>query len=86
MTGLVVFAHGSSVAMANEAVMRVTERMAREGGYELVETAYAPGARMDELARSAGRTPMALYKSLHRIRMILADCVQLTLNQKEELA
>lgn len=51
---------------------------------ELVETAYAPGVRMDELARSAGRTPMALYKSLHRIRMILADCVQLTLNQKEE--
>ena len=53
---------------------------------ELVETAYAPGVRMDELARSAGRTPMALYKSLHRIRMTLADCVQLTLNQKEELA
>ena len=53
---------------------------------ELVETAYAPGTRMDELARSAGRTPMALYKSLHRVRMTLADCVQLTLNQKEELA
>jgi len=53
---------------------------------ELVETAYAPGVRMDELARSAGRTPMALYKSLHRIRMALVDCVQLTLNQKEELA
>lgn len=53
---------------------------------ELVETAYAPGVRMDELARSAGRTPMALYKSLHRIRITLADCVQLTLSQKEELA
>jgi RNA polymerase sigma-70 factor (ECF subfamily) len=53
---------------------------------ELVETAYAPGVRMDELERSAGRTPMALYKSLHRIRMTLADCVQLTLNQKEEHA
>lgn len=53
---------------------------------ELVETAYAPGVRMDELARSAGRTPMALYKSLHRIRMALADCVQLTVSQKEELA
>ena len=53
---------------------------------ELVETAYAPGVRMDELARSAGRTPMALYKSLHRIRMNLADCVQLTLNPKEERA
>ena len=53
---------------------------------QLVETAYAPGVRMDELARAAGRTPMALYKSLHRIRMTLADCVQLTLNPKEDLA
>ena len=53
---------------------------------KLLEAGYAPGVRMDELARSAGRTPMALYKSLHRIRMTLADCVQLTLNQKEELA
>ena len=53
---------------------------------ELVETAYAPGVRMDEMARAAGSTPMALYKSLHRIRMALADCVQLTLNQREDLA
>jgi len=53
---------------------------------ELVETAYAPGVRMDEMARTAGRTPMALYKTLHRIRMALADCVELALNQKEDLA
>jgi len=53
---------------------------------ELVETAYAPGVRMDELARAAGRTPMAFYKSLHRIRIALAECVQLTLSQREEPA
>jgi sirohydrochlorin ferrochelatase len=47
MTALVVFAHGSSVAAANEAVARVTERMAAEGGYELVETAYLEMAQPD---------------------------------------
>lgn len=58
MTGLVVFAHGSSVAGANEAVTRVTERMAAEGGYALVETAYLELARPDlaeAVARLAGR-------------------------------
>ena len=52
---------------------------------ELVEVAYAPGVRIDELARSAGRTPMALYKSLHRIRMTLADCIRKCLKHEEGL-
>jgi sirohydrochlorin ferrochelatase len=47
MTGLVVFAHGSSVAAANESVQRVTARLAAEGGYELVETAYLEMAQPD---------------------------------------
>jgi sirohydrochlorin ferrochelatase len=47
VTGLVIFAHGSSVAAANEAVQRVTARMAAEGGYELVETAYLEMAQPD---------------------------------------
>ena len=53
---------------------------------ELVEVAYAPGVRIDELARESGRTPMALYKALHRIRMALADCIQRALQQEEGLA
>lgn len=52
---------------------------------ELVEAAYAPGTRIDELAREAGRTPMSLYKALHRIRMTLADCVQDFLRRDEGL-
>ena len=58
MTGLVIFAHGSSVAAANEAVMRVTARMAVEGGYVLVETAYLEMAQPDlreAVARLAAR-------------------------------
>ena len=42
----------------------------------LVESAYAPGVRMDELASEMGRSPMSLYKALHRIRMGLAECVE----------
>lgn len=41
----------------------------------VVEAAYAPKARMDELAGSLGRTAMSLYKQLHRIRVALAECV-----------
>lgn len=51
----------------------------------LVEAAYAPGARMDELATRIGRTAMAVYKSLHRIRMMLTDCTKRELS-KEGLA
>ena len=51
---------------------------------ELLHAAYAPGVRVDELAREAGRTPMALYKTLHRIRMALADCIEIKLGQRED--
>jgi RNA polymerase sigma-70 factor (ECF subfamily) len=51
----------------------------------LVDAAYAPGARMDELAARIGRTAMAVYKSLHRIRMMLMDCTKREL-AKEGLA
>ena len=58
MTGLVIFAHGSSVEAANDAVARVTERMAVEGGYSLVETAFLEMAEPDlrkAVARLAAR-------------------------------
>jgi len=45
-TGYIVFAHGSSVASANEAVVAVTERMAAEG-FEMVEAAFLEGGRPD---------------------------------------
>ena len=45
-----------------------------------MESAYAPGVRMDELAARLGRTAMAVYKSLHRIRTALIECT------KKELA
>ena len=52
---------------------------------ELVRSAYAPGVRIDALAARLGRTAMSLYKSLHRIRLILMECTRREL-AKEELA
>lgn len=39
-TGLVVFAHGSRIESANEAVRMATAALAREGGYKLVVPAF----------------------------------------------
>jgi sirohydrochlorin ferrochelatase len=38
--GIAIFAHGSSVASANEAVRAVADRVARQGGFALVEAAF----------------------------------------------
>jgi len=50
---------------------------------QLVQTAYAPGVKIDELARKLGRTAMALYKTLHRIRVTLMDCTRRELASEE---
>ncbi|MEM7600520.1 MAG: sigma-70 family RNA polymerase sigma factor [Verrucomicrobiota bacterium] len=50
---------------------------------ELVQTAYAPGIRIDELAEQLGKTAMALYKKLHRIRLTLVRCTQRELARGE---
>lgn len=47
----------------------------------LLNAAYAPGARIDLLAAKSGRSPMSLYKALHRIRLALMDCTQRALSE-----
>jgi RNA polymerase sigma-70 factor (ECF subfamily) len=46
----------------------------------LVNSAYAPSVRIDELATRIGLSAMALYKKLHRIRMLLVECTHRELN------
>lgn len=43
---------------------------------QLVQAAYSPGVKIDQLAEELGRTAMAVYKTLHRIRLTLIDCTQ----------
>jgi sirohydrochlorin ferrochelatase len=45
MTALIVFAHGSSVEPANDAVRHVSADLARQGGYGLVQAAFLGGGK-----------------------------------------
>ena len=45
----------------------------------LPEAAYSPGVRIDEMPWESGRTAMSIYKALHRIRIVLVDCVRQTM-------
>lgn len=49
----------------------------------LVESAYAPGVVMTELAASLELSSMALYKKLHRIRLILTECTRREMKKGE---
>ena len=50
---------------------------------QLVQSAYAPGVKIENLAAQLGRTAMALYKTLHRIRLTLMDCTRRVLASEE---
>lgn len=67
-TGIVLFAHGSSVESANEAVRSVAAKVAAEGGFELMETAFLelgkpdlPGAIQRLAERRAERVVVVPY-------------------------
>jgi len=49
---------------------------------QLVMAAYAKGVHLGQLAVSRGQTPMALYKSLQRIRAALLTCVRRRLQRE----
>lgn len=67
-TGIVVFAHGSSVPEANESVRAVAKQMAGQGGFALVEPAFLEqgvpdlaGAIDRLVTRGAGRILVVPY-------------------------
>ncbi len=51
----------------------------------LVQAAYAPGVKIDQLAAQLGRTAVSLYKTLHRIRLVLGDCTRRRLAAEDKL-
>jgi sirohydrochlorin ferrochelatase len=66
-TGYVVFAHGSSIESANDAVRAVAAEMARKGGLETVVAAFLEGGQPDlpgaleTLAKSVSRVVVVPY-------------------------
>jgi RNA polymerase sigma-70 factor (ECF subfamily) len=67
--------HHDELASERRALDRCLEKLPQEKR-ELVCAAYAPGARIDRLAETMGRTAMALYKELHRLRLALLECTR----------
>lgn len=57
LSGIVLFAHGSSVASANDAVREVAAAVARSTGFELLETAFLDPVRpsLDQAVESLVR-------------------------------
>jgi len=64
-----------------EALRRCVEKLP-DSQRVLISTAYERGTRIDELATRLGRTAMSLYKTLHRIRMVLIDCTRRELSRE----
>jgi sirohydrochlorin ferrochelatase len=77
-TGIIVFAHGSRVESANEAVRKVAAELARTGGFPHVEAAFLelgkpdlPDAAANLVARGSQRIvvlPYFLTPGLHMER------------------
>lgn len=73
----------SDQLVAQREALRVCLEKLPEEQRRLVDSAYASGSRIDALAASLGRTAMALYKTLHRIRLTLIDCTRRLLAKEE---
>src|SRR5207245_5606541 len=65
-TAVVIFAHGSSVESANDAVRRVALNFAREGGFEMVEAAFLEQGQPD----LATAVDTAMAKGAERIVVV----------------
>jgi sirohydrochlorin ferrochelatase len=89
MTGYVVFAHGSSVESANDAVRAIAAEAARRGGWELYQAAFLGGGRpelaeaVDKLAAGGSAEivviPYFLTSGLHLERDLPALIVKIRL-------
>lgn len=87
-TAIIVFAHGSPVAEANEGVQAMTAEMARRGGYDLITTAFldsAPptlGEAVEQMAAAGAKrivvVPFFLTLGLHLRRDLpgIAECLR----------
>lgn len=97
-TGIIVFAHGSRVESANEAVRKVASELARAGGFPQVEAAFLelgspdlPGAAAKLVERGSQRIvvlPYFLTPGLHMERDLgpLIDSISNKYNNIEVVA
>ena len=82
LLGQMVLEHSEALESERRALDTCLQKLPEEQR-QLVQAAYAPGVKMDNLAAELGRTAMALYKTLHRIRLTLMDCTRRVLATEE---
>ncbi|MEM1223537.1 MAG: sigma-70 family RNA polymerase sigma factor [Verrucomicrobiota bacterium] len=66
-------------AKMHQTLAHCLERLPKDKRH-LLERAYGGDTRIDNIAEEEGRTPMSVYKVLHRLRMKLLECIQQNLN------
>jgi len=74
--------HSSSLEAERRALDLCLKKLP-EDQRQIIQNAYAPGVKIDQLANQMGRTAMALYKTLYRIRLTLMDCTRRVLATEE---
>jgi RNA polymerase sigma-70 factor (ECF subfamily) len=53
------------------------------GHRELIRSCYAQGVTIKQVADQLGRSATSLYKALNRIRLLLLDCIRVTVAREE---
>ena len=66
--------HSGASELRQQMLTRCIDELS-EQSRDLLARCYSDGVRIKEVAASMGRTASAVYKSLHRIRIALRDCV-----------
>lgn len=82
LLGQMIFEQTNALEAERRALSACLQKLPEEQR-RLVQAAYSPGVKIDELAAQMGRTAMALYKSLHRARLTLMDCTRRVLASEE---
>jgi RNA polymerase sigma-70 factor (ECF subfamily) len=82
LLGQTVLEHSDALEAERRALSTCLQKLP-DDQRRLVQAAYAPGVKIDDLAAQLGRTAMALYKTLHRIRLTLMDCTRRVLASEE---
>jgi len=54
-----------------------------DGDRHLVQLCYGDGVRVRDVADRLGRTPQSVHNSLRRIRVVLLECIERSLNQED---
>jgi len=74
-------AHEDELELRRERLNGCLDKL-RPPDLDLVRRVYGQGTQVPQLAESTGREPTSIYRSLRRIRQLLLDCVDRTIQSE----